>query len=207
MYSAEDFARDSHVSRETLVFYHQWHALLVKWNQSINLVQRNSLDDFWWRHARDSHQVTDHIPASAKHCIDLGSGAGFPGLSLAIAMRDRPDARVTLVESAGKKASFLRTAIRELGLPAQSLSERAEALPAQIYDIVSARAFAPLPKLLNYAERFWGEDTIGLFLKGQSADIEIEAARETYTFEVDRVQSVTDPEGQCLIISHLRQAN
>lgn len=205
MYGADNFANDSGVSSETLALYARWQSLLIKWNQSINLVQSNSIDDFWFRHARDSEQLTRFISPDTRSVIDLGSGAGFPGISLAIALKYRADAQVTLVESVGKKTSFLRAVIRELGLPAIALSDRAETLPARPYDLISARAFAPLPKLLGYAHRFWGRGTVAVLPKGQSADVEIEAARESYDFSLETKPSITDPDSKILLITDLKR--
>ena len=151
-YSIDDFARESNVSRETLEDYQLWHTLLLKWNRKINLVSPVALEEFWRRHALDSWQITPHIPSKAQNSLDLGSGAGFPAIAMAIDAKYRnTDHQNLMVESAGKKASFLRAVIRELNLPAKVTSERAENLSAQPYDVISARAFAPLDRLFNYA--------------------------------------------------------
>lgn len=194
-YGAGDFAREPDVSRETFEDFQHWHSLLMRWNAKINLVSKSAIEHFWHRHALDSWQVWAHVPDSATRFIDLGSGGGFPGLALAIGCKHKAQGHVTLVESAGKKVSFLRTVIRELGLPAEVASQRAEVLPENVYDIVSARAFAPLPELLGYAERFWGAGTLGLFLKGQAVQEEIDAARKTRAFDVHMIPSRTDPDG------------
>lgn len=204
MYDAYDFERDANVSRETLDAYHHWHALLLKWNKSINLVQGRALEHFWERHALDSHQITKLIPSSAKTVLDMGSGAGFPGIAVAIAFKGREDAHVTLVDSVGKKATFLRTVIRELGLPAKASSERVEALDLKPVDVITARAFAPLPRLLDYAASFWKDDTLAILLKGRQAESEIEEARQAYEFEADLSESQTDPEGRIVVITGLK---
>ena len=188
--------------------FRQWRELLIKWNSRINLVSDAAMNDFWTRHALDSWQLWPHIPTSARTLIDLGSGAGFPGLAMAIGCKSRGEGTMTLVESAGKKANFLRTVIRELNLPATVWADRAEKLPTHHssqapYDVVTARAFAPLPRLLTYAQPFWGEGTIGLFLKGQSADEELTQARESWTFHVEKIDSQTDPAGVILKIEGL----
>lgn len=204
MYDAYDFERDTNVSRETLEAYHHWHALLLKWNKSINLVQGRALEHFWERHALDSHQITKLIPSCAQTVLDMGSGAGFPGVAVAIALTGREGAQVTLVDSVGKKATFLRTVIRELGLPAKASSERVEALDLEPVDVITARAFAPLPRLLDYAAPFWKDDTVAILLKGRQAESEIEDARETYDFEADLSVSLTDPEGRIVVIRGLK---
>lgn len=204
-YSFEDFADESGVSRETLTDYQAWHALLLKWNRKINLVSPTALDDFWRRHALDSWQIWPHVPETASKFIDLGSGAGFPGLSMAIGCKSRGQGHVTLVESAGKKTTFLRTVIRELELPASATSERAEKITAAPYDIITARAFAPLPRLFAYAQPFWGEGSLGLFLKGEAAEEELTAASKEWTYNVETVPSISDPTGYLLKITELRR--
>lgn len=204
-YSFEDFARDSNVSRETLGDYQAWQALLLKWNRKINLVSPTALDDFWRRHALDSWQIWPHIPENIKNFIDLGSGAGFPGLAMAIGCKARGLGHVTLVESAGKKTSFLRTVIRELDLPATATSERAEKIEPKAHHVITARAFAPLPRLLSYAQPFWGEGTIGLFLKGEAASEELTQSSKEWTYDVETIPSRSDSTGCLLKITELRR--
>ena len=204
-YNFEDFARDSDVSRETLADYQAWHALLLKWNRNINLVSPAAVGDFWRRHALDSWQIWPHIPEKASKFIDLGSGAGFPGLAMAIGCKARGQGGVTLVESAGKKTTFLRTVIRELDLPATATSERAEAIDPTPHDIITARAFAPLPRLFSYAQPFWGEGTIGLFLKGEAAQEELTQSAKKWTYNVETIPSRSDITGCLLKITELRR--
>ena len=203
-YSFEDFAKESNVSRETLADYQAWHALLLKWNRKINLVSPTALDDFWRRHALDSWQIWPHVPKNSEKFIDLGSGAGFPGLAMAMGCKAQGTGGVTLVESAGKKTSFLRTVIRELILPAKATSQRAEEITPERQDIITARAFAPLPRLFAYAQPFWGEGTIGLFLKGEAAQEELTEASKTWTYNVEKVPSLSDGAGCLLKITDLR---
>jgi len=205
-YSFEDFARESNVSRETLTDYTLWHSLLLKWNRRINLVSPAALDDFWRRHALDSWQITPFTMDKTGSFIDLGSGAGFPGVALAIAAKYNSKTQyVTLVESAGKKASFLKTVIRELNLPAKVISERAEDLPVKPYVVVSARALAPLDRLLTYAQPFWGRETIGLFLKGQNVEDELTTANKSWRYNVEISPSQSDSTGCVLKITGLTQ--
>ena len=205
-YSIDDFARESHVSRETLEDYEAWHALLLKWNRKINLVSPAALEGFWRRHALDSWQITPYISSKAHNSLDLGSGAGFPAIAMAIDSKYRKmDHQTLMVESAGKKASFLRTVIRELNLPAKVTSERAESLPAQPYDVISARAFAPLDRLFNYAQPFWGKETIGLFLKGENVDAELIEAHKSWKYDVESIPSLSDTTGCILKVTGLRR--
>jgi 16S rRNA (guanine527-N7)-methyltransferase len=141
--SPRDFMDRADISAETLDLYH----LLTRWNIKINLVGQSTISNFWLRHALDSHQLIADLPADTKTIIDLGSGAGFPGIALAIHLRDISGAKITMVESNGKKCNFLRTVIRELSLPATAVQGRAEEITPEPYDVVTARAFAPLPRL------------------------------------------------------------
>ena len=203
-YSEADFLRDTNVSRETMLDYQRWYQLLLKWNKKINLVSMSDLEDFWLRHALDSWQITQLIPQTAKTYIDLGSGAGFPGIALAIAAKHREDDyHITLVESAGKKTSFLKAVIRELSLSATATSQRAETIDPEIYNVISARAFAPLHRLLNYAQPFWGYDTIGLFLKGQNVDQELTLANKTWNYNVETAPSLSSSTGRILKVTGL----
>ena len=204
-YSASDFANEHNVSRETFQSFEQWHALLLKWNRKINLVSNAALASYWRRHALDSWQITSLLRDTDSNILDLGSGAGFPGIAHAIFLKtENRTGQVTLVESAGKKANFLRTVIRELKLPATVWADRAENLPPMPYDVISARAFAPLPELLTYAQPFWGRDTQALFLKGEAAAEELTAAEKSWTYNVETRQSLSDEGGQVLTLTGLR---
>lgn len=202
-YTRADFAAEADVSRETLADFDAWHALLVKWNRTINLVSPSALSGFWARHALDSWQVASHLGGRPGQCLDLGSGAGFPGLAVAIACKNAGQGHVTLVESAGKKANFLRTVIRELGLPATVWADRAEKMSPQAFDHITARAFAPLPRLLTYAQPFWASGTKAVLLKGQGASEELTEAQKYWTFDVETAPSRSDPTGQVLLIQGL----
>lgn len=199
----DEFAAHTNVSRETLEFYRAWQAALVKWNARINLVAPNSLQEFWMRHALDSWQVSELVPVGTQTALDLGSGGGFPGLAIAVKMKLDGVGRTILVESVGKKASFLKTVIRQCALPAEAKAQRVEALDPQQADVITARAFAPLPKLLEYAAPHLSRDGILILPKGQHAQAEVEKALEQWTFDVKRVKSLTDPEATILHLSHL----
>ena len=192
VFGQTEFQAKADVSDETLDLYRKWFDLLKRWNSKINLVGSGTLDNFWLRHALDSHQVYCLLPENTKTVIDLGAGAGFPGVALAILMRDRPDARITMVESNGKKCNFLRTVIRELSLPAEAVQKRAEDVAPKPFDVVTARAFAPLPRLFFYAQSFWHEDTVGVFPKGESWESEIDQAESDWEFSYTTKTSQTD---------------
>jgi len=204
-YSGEDFARDTGVSRETLAQIQLWHELLIKWNRRINLVSPAAMGDFWKRHALDSWQLTPHIPDDVETAIDMGSGAGFPGVAMGIYFKSCGKGHIKLVESAGKKANFLKTVVRELDLPVSVSSERVESLTPEPVDLITARAFAPLDRMLAYAKPFWGSQTVGLFLKGEGVQGEIEAAAQNWTFQHTVSDSASDPSGKILAIRNLSQ--
>ncbi|MBP0483313.1 16S rRNA (guanine(527)-N(7))-methyltransferase RsmG [Sagittula salina] len=181
------------VSRETLDRLDQYHALLKKWNPKINLVSASTLPDAKERHFRDSVQVMSLIEGEAKTLVDMGSGGGFPGLVIAIVASDsRPDLAVTLIESDQRKASFLRTVLRETGTSASVLSKRIEQIDPINADVVTARALAPLSSLCVFAHRHLKSDGQALFLKGKSWGKEVEAARTEWRFSCTRHTSVTD---------------
>ena len=169
----EDFAKKLNVSRETLESLAAYVALLEKWQLRINLVSPLSLSDIWQRHILDSAQLATHMPKSLSgnvcEIMDIGSGAGFPGLVLAIL----GTGRVRLVESDERKSVFLHTVIRELGLSASVLNQRIESLPACEPDVITARAVAPLPKLMKLIERQLHDGLTCLFLKGATAEEEL----------------------------------
>lgn len=202
-YSRDDFFRETNVSRETLKDFEHWQATLLKWNRRINLVSAAALTDFWRRHALDSWQIWPSVPENTERMLDLGSGAGFPGLAMAIKCKAQGRGHVTLVESSGKKANFLKAVIRELGLPANVISERAEDIAARPFDVITARAFAPMPELLTYAQPFWQKSTTGLFLKGQSVQEELTKASEMWDYHVTVTPSRSDSTGQIVKITGL----
>lgn len=199
--AAEDFAATLDVSRETRDRLRLHADLLSKWTPAINLVSRGSLNQLWTRHFLDSAQLFAVHPISAGSWVDLGSGGGFPGLVLAIlAAEAAPELHFTLVESDLRKATFLRTVATETGIEVTVLSERAEVLAPLSADVVSARALAPLPKLLGYAKRHLSPTGRGLFLKGANSQAEIDEALASWRFDVQKFPSKTDPASVILSI-------
>ncbi len=204
---AESFFEMAHVSRETMERLSVYESLLRKWQDSINLVSKSTLGDVWRRHFWDSAQLLDL--SSDKHLkwADFGSGAGFPGLVLAILARDRVGFQMNLVESDQRKSVFLREVIRETGALARVYTSRIEA-PETIAaighcDALSARACAPLVRLLGWAEPYFGPETEAFFLKGTHADEELTLARKSWTFRVTSYPSQADPEGCVLKVEQL----
>lgn len=213
--NAGEFASAFKVSRETLDRLNLYESALRLWQRRINLVASATLDDVWHRHFADSAQLASWVPPGARSIVDLGSGAGFPGLVLAIlfsgAARDGQGwPRVTLVESDTRKAAFLREVARQTGTAVEILSTRIENPETQVklgkVDVVSARALAPIERLLGLAAPLFGEQTVGLFLKGKSVQAEIEAARALWAFDVTLVSSVTAEDAKIAVIRQVRSS-
>ena len=202
--NAEQFQRQTNVSRETLEMYQTWLNLLTHWNKRINLVSSSTLHDFWLRHALDSWQVAELLPESTKIILDMGAGAGFPGLAMAIALKDKPEAQITWVEANGKKCNFLRTVIRECDLRAKAVQSRIENFEPHSFEVITARAFAPLPKLLKHSLLFWSDSTMGLFPKGESWQTEEGAARQLFNFDLTTSKSQTSDQAKILTITNLQ---
>ncbi len=199
------FAAATDVSRETLARFDTWRRLLEETNARTNLVGRSTLEQFWYRHAYDSWQVFALAP-QARRWADLGAGAGFPGLAIAFALMDRgaSAAHVTLVESIAKKAAFLRQVAIQTQAPVTVLAERAEALdPVPAVDVVTARAMAPLSRLLGYVHPYVEKGAIALLPKGARYAEELTEARKSWTFEAEVIPSATAPEAAILKIRTL----
>ncbi len=207
MSGADAFAERFDVSRETLRQFEQYAMLLLRWNTRINLVGAATLPTIWHRHFTDSAQIVDHAPVSAASWADLGSGAGFPGLVAAVLLAARGRAtRVTLVESDSRKAAFLSTAAREMKVAVEILPERIESLGDRRFDVISARALAPLPRLLELAAPRLAPGGVCLFLKGARLDSELTAASKAWHYVADPVPSATDPTATLLRLTEVRRA-
>ena len=202
--SPEEFASAAGVSRETLMRLKAYVGLLQDWNTRHNLVSATSLDDVWRRHVWDSAQLVRFVPDSARTLVDLGSGAGLPGLVLAELLRGR--VRVTLFEATAKKCRFLEAARDRLALDVAIRNERMEGAETAAFDVITARACAPLDRLLGYAQHFAGPHTTCLFLKGQNVVSELTNARKFWKMKVQQHPSLTDPSGVVLEIRELANA-
>ena len=198
-FGPEAFQSHTGVSRETLEQFEIYAELLTKWQRSINLVGPDTLPEMWWRHFYDSAQLWPHLGATGP-LIDLGSGAGFPGLVLALLGHDD----VTLIESNGKKCAFLREVGRSAGMTVTVVQERIEAVThlAQA-QWVTSRALAPLDNLLSYAHPLLVPGGQCLFLKGRKGLAELTEAQKNWKMRVDTHPSQTDPEGVILSIGEL----
>lgn len=177
-------------------------ALLEDWNGKMNLVGPSAMAQFWGRHAYDSAQLLDLAP-QALTWADLGAGAGFPGLVLAILLKGKPGARVHLVETLAKRCRFLSCVVETLDLPAEVHNGRAEALSLKV-DRVVARAFAPLDRLLGFALPYLKTGAIGLFLKGEGVEAERVMAEQVWSFKSQYFQSRSDPRGRIIEIWDLK---
>jgi len=237
----DDFAAAFGVGRATLDRLALYERLLRQWQTRVNLVAPSTLGDVWHRHFADSAQLLPLVPG-ARTWVDLGSGAGFPGLVIAILMADRPAAaapsprlpgerrgegqpqppaaqaeagrrpRVVLIDSNARKCAFLREVVRQTGIAAgvavDILSTRIEAAATQASlrgaDAVSARALAPLGRLLNLAAPLSSAATVGVFLKGRDAAREVAAARTDWSFDAELIPSRTEPQARIVLVRHLR---
>jgi 16S rRNA (guanine527-N7)-methyltransferase len=213
---ATDFAAAFPVSRETLARLATYEGLLRRWQTAVNLVAPSTLDAIWHRHFADSAQLVALAP-SARAWVDLGSGAGFPGLIVAILLAGDPSPppRLTLIESNARKCAFLREVVRETqiagSLSVDILSTRIETATTQGSlqppDVVSARAVAPLDKLFALAAPLFASSTVGLFLKGRDAAAELQAAEKLWNFQSELVPSRTERDARIVVVRKLERKN
>ena len=190
------------VPRETLERLDEFIAILKSENRRQNLVSASSLEHVWGRHIADSAQLITFAP-EAKTWLDLGTGAGFPGLIVALLT----SADVTLVESRKLRVDFLQRASDLLGISSRTtiICKRIEAVPSSHFDVISARAFAPLPRLLALAERFAALDTRWILPKGRNAKSELEAAESLWQGNFRLEPSLTDPEARIIVAERVRR--
>lgn len=189
----------SRVSRETMGKLEVYHALLLQWQQTINLVAPSTLSEAWSRHFVDSAQLFNLAPTTATRWLDLGSGAGFPGLVIAvIAEEKRPELTMTLVESDVRKCGFLREAARKMGIGVHLQTQRIADIPAQSADVVSARALSNLGALLDHSSPHTTSGACLLFPKGSGHKAELETIPPRWQTIVETFQSETDPDAVVL---------
>lgn len=199
--SPDAFAEIAHVSRETLARFEVYLALLTRWQRSLNLVGGSTLNDPWRRHFWDSAQLHPHLPKGAV-VADIGSGAGFPGLVLAIL----GGVTVHLVESDQRKAAFLREAARATDTEIALHIGRAEQVVPCAADVVTARAVAPVSDLLAMAIRWLRPGGFCLLLKGRRAEAELAEAQNAWQLSVQHIASRSDPEGTILRLGDIAHA-
>ncbi|KCZ51130.1 16S rRNA (guanine(527)-N(7))-methyltransferase RsmG [Hyphomonas pacifica] len=195
------FLADFDVSRETLERLDTIILTLDDWRKRSNLIGPREWPQIWTRHVGDSFQILDSV-SNETRVVDFGSGAGFPGLIMSAA---RPASHVTMMESVGKKCAFLRAAIDAAGLNAAVYQGRIETAPASEADIVTARAFAPLPKLLDYAAPWMENGAKGVFLKGERWKEELTDAQQRWSFAYEAIPSRTGGSGVILIVRELKR--
>ncbi|RED18340.1 16S rRNA (guanine(527)-N(7))-methyltransferase RsmG [Pontivivens insulae] len=190
------------VSRETSERLEIYLAELKRWNPKINLVSKSTLEDAAQRHFEDSLQILRFAPDDWQKWVDIGSGGGFPGLVVAAAC---PEADVHLIESDMRKCLFMRTVARLMSVNVTVHNERSEQLAPQAADIISARAFAPLVKLLDHAERHGVAHTTCILPKGQNAMQELTDARKRWKLSVEQHPSLTDASATILLIKDFQR--
>ena len=188
------------VSRETIEKFQAYLILLEKWQRRINLVSNSTLVEAWQRHILDSGQLVTYYPPQTRQILDVGSGAGFPGLVLSIFGAGQ----VHLVEGVGKKCAFMKQVIQKTGIDAIVHNERIEQMDAFPVDLLTSRACAELEKLLDLTSPFMKADTECLFLKGVKSEQEIERATKKWAFELKKYTSKSEESGMILKLSHLK---
>lgn len=194
------------VSRETETQLDTYVQVFLLWQSKLNLVASSTLHELWTRHIADSLQLLPLVP-EARVWVDFGSGGGFPGIPIACALAGQPGAKVHLIESNGKKAAFLREAVRATGAPAVVHQERAEKFGescAETVHAVTARALAPLKVLCDQAVPLISRGAVGLFLKGQDIDAELTDAAKYWRLEASKVPSKTSPQSSIVVVRGLR---
>ena len=193
------------VSRETEKRLDMFVEALLLWQQRMNLVASSTLPQIWTRHIADSLQLIDLAP-EARVWVDFGAGGGFPGIPIACALVDKPGTTIHLIESNGKKAAFLREAVRVTGVAAQVHQQRAEKFGESFQEtvhVVTARALAPLKTLCDQAFPLITRGAVGIFPKGQDVDAELTEAAKYWSIEAEKAPSKTSPEGSIVVIHGL----
>jgi 16S rRNA (guanine527-N7)-methyltransferase len=203
-YRPRDFAAAVKVSRETMERLETYAKLLEQWQPKVNLIGASTFADLWNRHMLDSAQIYDYLPPG--QVLDAGSGAGFPGLVLAImAKEDDERGPFHLVESDGRKCAFLTEVVKETEAKAIVHNERVEAMRPFPVAAITARALAPLDRLLPLVENFMVPGTHAFFLKGRGVNDELTEARKDWKITAERIQSVSDPSGVLLHITEVER--
>ena len=199
-----EFIKTLNVSLQTLKGFYEYKTLLFKWNEKINLVSKNTLFEIWERHFLDSGQIIKHLEASGKRWVDVGSGAGFPGLVVALLLRDRKiDCNLVLVEKNPKKCFFLNEVMRKLNLRVDVVNDNIDNLEPLNADILTARAFSELNNLMEIAFRHRKKEGICLFLKGENYKIELDKTLNNWFFDYDIVGSLSSSSGKIIIVKKI----
>ena len=202
-FSAQDFAREMQADPSEIDTLEAFRDMIAAGNERMNLVGPTALESFWRRHAFDSAQLL-HVEQSAQVWADVGAGAGFPGVVLAILLKRRPNSRVHLIESMAKRVRFLESVAEVLDLPVSihhGRAEDVEAIPG--LDVITARACAPLPRLFGYTQQFFRKGARAAFLKGRAVESELTEARRSWSFDADLNPSRSDPSGYVVRVERL----
>lgn len=203
----KNFCDTYNVSRETFDKLKHYQSMLIEWQAKFNLVSSNTLEDAWNRHFLDSAQLFSLIPNQAKILYDFGSGAGFPGMVLAImANEKRPELQVSLIESTTKKTLYLNAVKAETDTNVTILNERIEKLQLPQADVITSRAMASLTELLGYAYRFCKKESVCIFPKGKKYAEELAEAHKHWKFKCQIIASTQSDEGKILVITDLSKA-
>ena len=201
IFGPAEFQRRTGASDAQMADLAAFKALLFDWNSRMNLVGPSAEAEFWSRHVLDSAQILDLAP-QALTFADLGAGAGFPGIVLACLLKGRSEAQVHLVESMAKRCRFLSEVVSQLGLPATVHNARAEALKIRV-DVVTARACAPMVRLIGYAEPYLKMGAVGLFLKGQDVESELKEAAKSWRFDANLSPSISHTQGRVVALQRV----
>lgn len=200
--TADEFQVLTGASPDRMAELERFLVLLTEGNDVMNLVGPDTIPDFWNRHAWDSAQLMDKA-GFARTWADLGAGAGFPGIVLAVLSKAKADGHVWLIDSLQKRCRFLQTVVDDLALPATVVWGRAEQQAIKV-DVVTARAVAPMEKLLGYAQPYFARGAQGLFLKGEKAEQELKDASKSWQVDAELTVSRSDPRGRIVAIRSLR---
>ncbi len=176
---------------------------VINYNKHTNLIGKSTVENFWERHVLDCLQLTKYINNKKLKILDLGTGAGLPGILLSIVGYQK----VLMIDSVKKKTEFLKTIIKELSLSSKILNKRIEKSPISQHDIIVSRALAPLIKLLTYARMYSNKNTTSLFLKGRNVNIEIDKAMKEYFFDFEKIESISSGDGCILQIKNIKIKN
>lgn len=202
-----NFCDTYNVSRETFDKLKTYQSMLIDWQQKFNLVSSSTLKDAWNRHFLDSAQLFKLLPENAKVMYDFGSGAGFPGMVLAIMANEKmPNLAINLVESTAKKTLYLNAVKEQTGANVNILNERIEKLPLAKADVITSRAMASLNELLWYAIRFCSKNTVCIFPKGKRYAEELAEAHKHWKFKCQILPSEQSEEGKILVITNLTKS-
>lgn len=203
----KNFMDTYNVSRETFERLKTYEASLREWQKKFNLVSNASLEDAWNRHFLDSVQLFKYIPSSAKNIADFGSGAGFPGMVLAIIAAEKtPYLNFFLVESIAKKTLYLNEVKNRTGINnVKIINDRIENVKIPSVDVITSRAMCSLKELLSYAARFSSKNTLCIFPKGKKYKEEIAEAQKSWTFNYEVAPSEQSNEGAILLITEIKK--